>query len=440
MKASKIILPLVMVAVLGVSWYSFVTGTIDTKKEYNDCMEDAKISIEDGLYEQAIEFYKEALDYELSEDTYKKIKETYDLLYEEEHTAFIRNLYLEDMAVASGDFPENGEFWLTQVNLYMDAENYSKAYSTAKQAKNYGVDNEKLNDIYKTLLYMVKIDYKLYYDYKTALNGYITVYDGNKWKVLDETGDSVSSTYNFIGLINDDGKGLYINDIDTRILDSKEITRARFDFDVEDAGYYNEGSDLMPVKIDGLWKYMNMDGEFLPGEYEIAGSFYNHKAVAYTGKKWVQIDEEGNQTSLDKFEDIKLDLYGAHIQGDVIIAKENGKYHFYDTEFNKIGNFEADDIDICVGGSLVAFKQNDKWGFVDTEGNVKVEPEYANARSFSNGYAAVCNDKGLWGFINSEYKVVIDYSYIDALYFNSSETCLVSTTENTVQLLHFMFE
>lgn len=50
--------------------------------------------------------------------------------------------------------------------------------------------------------------------------------------------------------------------------------------------------------------------------------------------------------------------------------------------------------------------------------------QYTNARSFANGYAAVC----------------IDYTYKDALYFNSNETCLVSTIENTVQLLHFMFE
>lgn len=78
--------------------------------------------------------------------------------------------------------------------------------------------------------------------------------------------------------------------------------------------------------------------------------------------------------------------------------------------------------------------------FVEVSGKIIIEPQYTNARSFANGYAAVCNENNLWGFLNDEHKLCIDYTYKDALYFNSNETCLVSTTENTVQLLHFMFE
>ena len=178
----------------------------------------------------------------------------------------------------------------------------------------------------------------------------------------------------------------------------------------------------------------------MPGEYEKAGSFYDGKAVAYTGEKWVQIDAKGNQTNLEQFSNIKLDLYGCHIQNGVIIAKENQKYSLYDENYNKIENFEADDIDICVDKTYMAYKSDGKWGFVDLKGKTVVEPKYNEAKSFSNGYAAVCNENGLWGFINDEYNVVIDYAYIDAFYFNKNDTCLVSTTENTVQLLHFMFE
>ena len=79
-------------------------------------------------------------------------------------------------------------------------------------------------------------------------------------------------------------------------------------------------------------------------------------------------------------------------------------------------------------------------GVVEVSGKIIIEPQYTNARSFANGYAAVCNEDNLWGFLNDEHKLCIDYTYKDALYFNSNETCLVSTTENTVQLLHFMFE
>lgn len=440
MKVSKIVLPIILIAAVGMSWFSFLTGTAKTSVEYKDCIKDAESSIEAGLYEQGIEFYKESLQYENTESTYIKIKETYDKLYAEEHTTFIRNLYIEDMSVACSEFPKNDIFWVTQINLYLDALNYSSAYKISKQAQNFGASSKELDELYQNLLYMVKTDFKLYYDYKTALNGYISVYDGNQWTVLDESGNSIRSNYKMIGLINDDGKGIYINSIDTRLLDNKEVTRARFDFDIEDAGYYNETSDRIPVKRDGLWKYMNSKGEFLSGEFEIAGSFYNQEAVAFTGEKWVLLDEKGTQTELNQFEDIKLDLYGCHIQNDVVIAKEKGKYHFYDKEFKQLGDFEADDIDLCINGSLVAFEKDGKWGFVDTDGKVVVAPQYKRAKSFANGYAAVCNEAGLWGFINDEYELVIDYTYIDAMYFNSKETCLVSTTENTVQLLRFVFE
>ncbi len=440
MKAFKIILPIVLVLGLCLSWVSFFSGTTSVHAEYKDCIDEAENSIEAGLYEQAIEYYKKSLDYKHEEGTYEKIKQTYDKLYKEEHTAFIRNLYLTDMSAAATDFPQNAMFWEMQVNLYIDALNYSKAYSTINQAINYGASSKELDKLYETLLYMTRTDYKLYYDYKTALNGYISVFDGNVWEVLDEKGEPITSKYKFIGLLNDDGKGLYTNDIDTRILDSDEITRGRFKITVEEAGCYNEKSDLLPVKIDGKWKYMNSKGEFIGNEYEVAGSFYDNKAVAFNGEKWLLIDNNGKETELKGFEDIKLDLYGCHNQNGIVIAKESGKYHFYDANFKKTGDFSADDIDICVDGKTVAFKKGNKWGFVEVGGKIVVEPQYTNARSYSNGFAAVCGKDNLWGFLNSEYKLCIDYTYKDAFYFNSKETCLVSMTENTVQLMSFMFE
>lgn len=144
MKASKIILPMILIAALCLSWFSFLSRTISTYADYRVCIEEAEKSIEAGLYEQGIEYYKKSLEFKLSEGTYKKIKETYDKLYDEEHTTFIRNLYLEDMVVASEAFPKNALFWEEQINLHIDALNYSKAYTTVKQALNFGASRQDL--------------------------------------------------------------------------------------------------------------------------------------------------------------------------------------------------------------------------------------------------------------------------------------------------------
>lgn len=440
MKMLKVVLPICLIFFLCIGWISTITGAIKTMSTYNACVKEAEESVKNGLYEQGIEFYKDALNVKNSKTVYKKIKETYDALYKEEHVPAVRNDYINDMATAATAFPKHEEFWVAQIKLYQDAKNYSKAYQTSKKALNHGASGKELDKLHKELKYMTKVDYKLYSDFATALNEYITVFDGNRWRVLDESGEKHSGEYNLIGLINDDGKGLYINDIDTRILDKKEVTRARFNLKVEKAGYYNEELDLVPVMIDGKWKYINSDGKAMNGEFDVAGSFFTDKAVAKLGETWFLLDAKGNKKELTGFEDIKLDLYGSYIQDGIILAKQNGKYHIYDTEFKQVGKFSADDIDIRIKDNPIAFKSGEKWGYVNSEGKVVIEPQYAYAKSFSNGYAAVGNKECSWGFITKDNELVIDYEYRDAYYFNSKKICMVSTTENTVQVMSFMFD
>lgn len=438
MMIKRCILPVVLVIVLGFSWYTCINGAVQNNTAYNEVIGEAQTSIKNGLYEQGIEFYKKSLTYKNSEDTYLKIKEVYDRFYSEEHTSFVRDSYIEDMEAASNAFPRFADFWVTTANLYIEELDYSSAFKTVKKGLNLGASSKALDDLNSKLLYMVKEEFKLYSSFKTALNGYITVNDGNVSTVLDGTGAPIRGSYKNIGLINDGGKGIYVNDIDTRLLDNKEITRARFEFNVEDAGYYSESSGWVPVKCDGAWKYLSMSGKTLGSSYEYAGSFYKHRAAIKENGSWSIIDDSGKKVSNTTYEDIKLDLYGCFIEGDIVLAKENGKYHIYDENMKKISDFECDDIDICIDNNLIAFQKNGKWGFVDTKGKVVVEPKYAKAKSFANNMAAVCNDTGSWGYINSDYKLVIDYKYLDAYYFNKNGTSIISMTENTYQIVHFL--
>lgn len=438
MKALKVFLPVIMIAVLALGWLNFLSGIASTNAAYNEALSLAEESAENLLNEQAIEYYKEALSYKNSEDIYLQIKNQYDLWYAEEHIDFVRDCYIEDMNTAALLYPKNELFWTTQIELYLAGENYSKAYNVASRAYNYGAEGETLDMYYYDLLYMMKESYKKYYDCKTALNGYYSMSDGEKWYVLDDSGAVLINDYDFIGIINEDGRGLFVNSIGTRILDSNQTGRARFDFTVEDAGYLNDADGYINVKTDGKWRYCDLSGKFLDGEYDVAGSFYAGKAAAKRDDTWYLVDTEGKEERLD-FEDIKLDLYGCHDQNGVVIAKKDGKYRLYTPDFEQIGSFEADNTDICVNGEYIAFEVNGLWGFADTEGNVVKEPEYAKAKSFANGYAAVCSDNGLWGFLNDEFKLVIDFKYIDAHYFNESEKCLVSTEAGTYQFAEFMF-
>lgn len=440
MKNRRKIVPVILLVMLGISWLACLNSGIGKYRTYRGHAKLAQKSVEMGLYEQAIEEYKEMLSFRKTDGTWENIKKAYELLYAENADPYIRNCYVSDMAQASEDYPQNAEYWKTQLDLYMEEENYSKAYAVAKKAVKVPVKDEEVQAVYKELLYMVKTDYELYIDYKTCLNGYISVCDGNKWKVLDEEGKALTGSYDLVGLINDDGKGIYKDQTAAWLMDAKEIARERFALEITDAGYYSESLDVVPVQIDGGWKYLKGDGSFLPGEYEMAGSFYGKQAAVQKGDQWYLIDEKGQQISDRTFEDIKLDLYGCHQQGDTVLARENGSYHIYDKDLKQIGDFSCDDIDICIDGGLIAFQKNGKWGYVNTKGEIVVEPSYEKAKSFSHGMAAVQNEDMLWGFINKDYDLVIDPVYLDAGYFTSNETCMVSTTEKNYQMQRYRFE
>lgn len=429
-----------MLATVSIGWFTFLSGMTGSTSEYQSSLELAQVSMDKGLYEQAIEYYKAAIGYENSEELYLKIRDAYELVYAEEPIAFIRNMYIEDMAEAARKYPENEVFWLIQAKLHMDAGNQNQAFYTLRDAVARGAGGEELMTLYTSLMNTVKTDYKKYQDFHMALNGYISVYNGKSWYLLDESGKTLLDDYQMIGLVNDEGMGLYISQIDTRILDANGVPRARFDFTPEDAGYYNQRVDLLPVFLDGAWRYVNSDGEFFSNSYEIAGSFYGNEAVAMRSGKWMRVYADGTEEVLDRIEDIKLDLYGCHIQNDVIIACEKGRYHLYDTEFNRIGDFSADDMDICISTDGIAYCVGGKWGFVTADGTVVREPQYAGAKSFANGYAAVCDENGLWGFVDTQFSEVIGNAYTQAYYFTKAGTCMVSTEEGSVQLLSFVFQ
>jgi len=441
MKSSRSITLIIIIAILGLSWFSFLSTTIKQITVLSGYTSKAEESVKLGLYEQAIEFYHDALEERTSKKYYNRMKEIYEVFYKEEASNYVRTLYIDDMLLAAEDYPKDASFWNAAIKLQLDAKDYSDAYDTVKKAINMGAGGEQLNKYNKQLMYMEKVEYKIFTEVHTTLNGYNTVSTGSNWYVIDNDGQELTEQYPYVGLINDEGYGIFNTGKEIRLLDKDQIVRSRFgNLKVDKAGYYSASSEIFPALIGEKWSYINKDGKKIEEGYDIAGSFYNHQAVASKEGKWELINDKGEKKALNHFTDIKLDLYGCHQQGEVVIAKEGNKYHLYDSDFKRIGKFEADDIDICVNNGLIAFKSGGKWGFVDTAGKVVVEPKYKQAKSFANGYAAVCGDNGLWGFINDKHEMVISAKFMNAYYFNKDETCFISKDGETYQLMRFMFD
>jgi len=440
MKLSKLIALVAVFALLGFGWIGLLNKNASRSTEVTGYLRTAEESVEQGLYEQGIEFYKKAIDVNAKKGYYTRVKEIYDMFYKEEHEGYVHTMYTDDMLAAAEKYPEDAMFWNTAIALQLEAEDYRDAYDTVKKAIHRGVKDEQLNKYKWDLECMTDLDFRLYNSFVTANNGYMSVTTTGDWILVDDTGEEITSEYEYIGLINDNGYGIYKDNNEFRLLDENQIIRARFgDMQFEKTGYYSESCECFPAMMEGKWAYVKKDKKIIADGFDVAGSFYDGKAVARKNGKWMLVAADGKTQPLDKFEDIKLDLYGCHQQSDVIIAKENGKYHLYDAAFNRIGDFACEDIDICINGGLIAFKEGGKWGFIDKTGKIVVKPKYANAKSFSNGYAAICDDGGLWGFINTDFKEIVPGKFVDAMYFTSNETCLVSQNGSAYQLLNFMF-
>ncbi len=439
MKIMQIILSVFLVGAVSLSWFQF-TGSIASEQiNYRKCLKCAEESYEKGLYEEAIEYYKNALSHKDNAKIYDKINEACEKFYEEENTQYVRNFYIDNILEVIDAVPEEPSYWIKAINLYKEKNDYASAYNVVKKAKKNGIENDEINSIYLELKYMTKIDSHSYDEYKTALNGYVSVYDSNGWQVTNNLGNIISRDYyNFIGLINDDGTGMYINSIDMRIIDRYNVTRARFKFNASEAGIYSSETDYTPVLVDNEWRYVNSDGQFLSGKYQTAGCFKNGKAAVKRDNNWYLIDDKGKKVS-DDYEEIKLDLHGSYLQGDVILAKSGGSYSIYDSSFKKVSDFSCEDFDVCLNNNLIAYKKDGKWGFVDTKGKVVIEPTYQKAKSFSNGMAAVCSNNK-WGFINDSNQLVIDYQFADASYFNSDNYCIISQGEGKYQFMYLLFE
>lgn len=436
MKKGAIITLLILL--IGLAWFNIVTGASKLAAQEKNARAKAKESYDACLYEQSIEQLKEVLKFSKDESVYKDILKVCESWYEEEHTAKVRNVYLSALEAASDLYPRES-YYVRQVELYEEAGKYDKAYEIASNAIVYKkITGEDIVRLYNELHFMEKLDFNAYYDFKYAGNGYITLFDGTNWFVASEKGEALTGKYKYISIMNGSGYGLYVKNNEANILDKSHITRYRLNKEVLEAGCYNYGVGIIPVRTEDGWHYLGNDGQFIGGTYDFAGCFAGEKSVAKRGDKFYLVDNKGNESALD-FEDVKYELHDSHAMTDIVIAKKNGKYDIYNLDFTEKVQLGVEDIDIYNDG-YIAYKKGDKWGFIDKDGNEVIEPQYAAARSFSAGYAAVCDEEGKWGFINQKGKLVIDYKYLDAWYFTPSHTCLVSAEEGKYKIMSFRFD
>lgn len=217
-----------------------------------------------------------------------------------------------------------------------------------------------------------------------------------------------------------------------------------------------EENTFMPAYGENGWCYVDKSGRVqLDGYFEEASRF-NADGIAVVKKdgKYSTILQNGDKYGIDE---VGVGyVYG--VSGSRVLAEYNGKYSYYDYDFNCIApghqyeeitanacgvaavrkgdkwsiitdsgktvtDFVWDDVAVSSLGTvftdnMAMVKTGGSWYLINTEGEKICETGFKDAKApESSGYIAV-GDSEKWGFIDSSGRLVIDYQYEDAVSFS----------------------
>lgn len=300
-----------------------------------------------------------------------------------------------------------------------------------------------------------------------SVTTYFTVFENNKWGVIDNNGNTILETnQDEMIIIPDKTKGLFICTYDvnyetgehkTRVLNEKgkeiltnyELVEPIENYDSNSIWYEKE---ILRYKKDGKLGLINFSGkEIVPAEYD--------KIYAMPGIERSIIVEKDGLLGLvnNSLGEIIIDAVYAEISslgntyenGYIVKNKDNSFYGVITTDkkqileckYDKIHNVTSNEMFvvteagkdkvinksgedvltsgfsevIAIDGEYLVIKNNDKFGVIDVSGNSQIPCEYDYLSiSFDKTYIAKKDDK--YGLIKIGNEVALDFKYSNMTY------------------------
>ena len=223
---------------------------------------------------------------------------------------------------------------------------------------------------------------------------------------------------------------------------------------------------------DGLWGYINGEGEFVLGAaYQQALPFMGKAAWVQQNGCWGAIDVEGNFIVQPTFTDIKIyqnDGNSFVAASGNMLSSQFPNTSLYDVNGSKLFGLTGDLGEMSSGLMPFSRIKDEKisWGYINPHGEIIIEPIYAAVGVVSGNYALVQDfdgqtlllniyaqaaspitgaasldavgsrlvlmqrEDGLYGYQDVSGSLVIDYGFIAAEPFRSG-AALASTAEGT---------
>lgn len=426
MKNYRKLVPIVLIALLILSWYKLLSEKAATETEYEGYLQEARKYTEQGITKYAIENYNKALAMNDDIDIYVEIAEYY-----KSQDKLDECLSWGERAMVS--FPTDSKGYDVALEANMLRKDYESCYDVIEMAEKRNVTSDFITKAYKEIEYIYYVDHSNYDEVAVYSNNYCAVQADGLWGFVDRYGKlRITCRYlsvgaytksNYVSVINSDNEVYFIDKAGSKVLVLAD--------DVRKAGLLVDGI-IAVQKTNDKYTYLDQNGQVVivagedkePVTYDYASGMNYGVAAVKNGSEWSIINNEGKELSGIKYTDIKLDEKEIAYRNDRLFVSTGEGYIMVDSSGKQIGKQVYEDAKIFSEVTYAAVKIDGRWCFVDKDGKLKSDKTYEDARSYLNGMAAVKID-GKWGFIDENENLVIENTYDDAKDFNEKGSCFI---------------
>lgn len=435
MKNNKVLIIIGIIFLNIVAAYMIGQSLMGKTTQYEQTLIDARGFFEQELCSRSIEKYNEAV---MSKDTLEVRLEMLDV-YEHgiDIGEFTKTYDIYASVTSMVDYYREIPLAYEEAcEFFLKYNRYEECAQILMQARDLEVTSEKIEQYRSQIRYRYTLYYSMYEELLPLYNDAYRVKTGEVYSYLSAeaspisageylVASSFSEGYAFVKKIHPDTaeeRGFIIDKTGARhvyldgVESSSGVGKAQ---DAEGKTIY-----LLSCKIGDRYKYYDINGKEMFGDYLFAGRFRNNVAAVMVEEgKWKLINGTGTPITDQVFADVILNEFDECAPKGWIFAKVGNQYHLYDWQANRIGSFTCDYAKAFVD-DYAAFQKDGMWGYVDTQGNVIIEPHYADAKSFSYTMGGVQID-GSWQFINAKDELVIEESFEDVDFLSEKGICFV---------------
>ncbi len=402
--------------------------------QYDKTLAEARTFAQNELCSKSIDKYNEVLIIKDTLDVQLEMLEVYEKGIDIGEFTDTYDIF-SSVTIMVDNYRDDAIAYESACDLFFKYGKYEECANILMKARDLHVTSEKIEEYREQIRYQYTKYFSMYTDLLPMFDGVYTVKAEDTYTFLNKEGSpdfeggylyssSFSEGYAFVKGIHPDGE-------DRTFLINKEGKRQVYFDGVETSSGVGKAKDadgnavyLLSCKVGDVYKYYDVNGKEVFGEYSFAGRFRNNvAAVKEKDGSWKLINGSGEAITDIKFTDVVLNEFDECAPKGIIIANSGDGYRLYDLSINQISGFVCDGAKAFVD-DYAAFKKGELWGFVGTDGTVLIDPQYDDAKSFSNLMGAVKNGE-MWSFINPDNEVVIPEEFEDVDYLNDKGVCFV---------------